>query len=146
MIAFIQYLYMCLYLYYRTLCLHSRSARCLRFVFIFVFVRPFAFIHDHPGACELYGRDYDHGEDYLSWTRVSSLGQCMEKCKSTYNCDGITWVKNYNRHFSLKANGLMKFLKELRSLRQSWDKVRSDQRRTGFIHQLQLRRWKWRWR
>jgi len=53
------------------------------------------------GACDLYGNDYDHGEDYLSWTSVYSLGQCMDKCKSTYNCDGITWVKNYNRNCAL---------------------------------------------
>merc|ERR1719449_362976 len=56
---------------------------------------------DQSVACDLYGRDYDHGQDYLSWTSVDSLALCKYKCKNTYNCDGITWIKDYNRNCAL---------------------------------------------
>jgi len=56
---------------------------------------------EQTGACTLYGTNYDHGQDYMSWTGVSSLRRCQDKCKTTYNCNGITWVKNSWRNCAL---------------------------------------------
>jgi len=56
------------------------------------------------GACTFYKADYDHGEDYISWTSVSSLNSCKDKCKSTAGCSGLTWVKNYKRNCALYDN------------------------------------------
>merc|ERR1719341_2550681 len=35
------------------------------------------------GACDLYSKNYDFGQDYLRWTSVSNLGDCQSMCKST---------------------------------------------------------------
>merc|ERR1712180_43373 len=64
-----------------------------------VFLLAAELVHQ-SGGCSLYSIEHDYGQDYLSWTGVSSLQQCQNKCKSTSNCYGITWVKNSYRYIS----------------------------------------------
>merc|ERR1719500_1472640 len=71
-------------------------------------------------SCELIldthaQRNYDYGNDYMKWIRVSSLNECARECESTVNgksistkqqnarhvCQGITWVKGGNRNCAL---------------------------------------------
>jgi len=47
-------------------------------------------------------RNGGYGEDYKSWTSVSSLSECQRKCESSSDwCAGITWVKNSRRNCRL---------------------------------------------
>jgi len=47
-------------------------------------------------------RNGDYGEDYKSWTSVSSLSECQRKCESSSDwCAGITWIKNSRRNCRL---------------------------------------------
>jgi len=69
---------------------------------MFALLAVMAQIWQISGGCVLFDKDFDHGEDYMSWTSVYTLSQCKEKCKSTPDCYGITWVKNNkNRNCAL---------------------------------------------
>jgi len=58
-------------------------------------------------------RNFDFGNDYIKWIRVSSLNECSRECVSASNgkivaqhrdrdvCLGFTWVKDGNRNCAL---------------------------------------------